>query len=66
MSIDLSKINYGIIVDAGEPGVVVSKVNYGIITAEHEGQGISITKVNFCVIVGPEPEPRRRQMACVP
>jgi len=66
MSIDLSKINFGIITDAGSPGIVTTKVNFGIITAEHVGEGVAVTKINYCVIVGPPREMRRRNMACVP
>lgn len=62
MSIDLTKVTYGVVVGPGD-GITINKVSFGVVVGPDPG--ITITKATYGVIVDTltiPPSGRRRQI----
>jgi hypothetical protein len=63
MSIDLSKIGYGVIVNpSGDDGIVISKIGYGaVLDVVTASGGVVVSKVGYGIIIDTAYTPPRRR-----
>lgn len=63
MSVDLSKIGYGVLVGSGDQGINLSKAGYGVLVGSG-ASGVNLSKIGFGIIIDtltPEPSAGRRR-----